>query len=719
MGRRRPVSLFSLLLNILVLICGFSGAYSAQAATITVPAGGDFQAALDKANPGDSIVLQAGATYVGSFKLPRKNGDQWITIKTSAPASSLPPANERVTPQYSKVLAKLVSPGRNLPVLRTAAGAHHYKLIGIDFGTQTAAEMTSLVTLGNDESKQTSLDQVPHHLVFDRCYFHAFAQQTLRRGLTINSAHTEILNSYFKGFKSKGQDAQAISGWNGPGPFRIINNYLEASGENIMFGGANVGIDKLIPSDIEIRHNHFYKPLSWKGVWAVKNLFEIKFARRVTVEGNIFENCWADAQTGFAINLKVSNPGRTPWAVTEDIKFVNNIIRHAGGGISLLGRDYRDASEGVRRVKIANNLFEDIGGAWGKGIFLSVTEGPEHVTLEHNTVIQDHSAIVLDSGKPCPDFNFLNNLIFHNQYGVKGSGLPIGNATWNAYAPGGIFAGNVLIGGKSSFYPAGNYFPATIADVKMTDYARGKYNLRTNSNYATAATDGTQVGCDYSQIEEALKGAQEGAGDDTVEVAKEQSNMKTVVLYPAKAAVKVGAWKAESDSSAAGGAYLIHPEGSLPGGISLPKIKSPLAAPSHYFEMSFYAEAGKPYHLWMRGRARGNSYSNDSVYVQFSDAQTSSGSALWPIGTAQGTPLILEDGSGAGVEGWGWQDNKWEGLAAPFYFANTGMHTIRVQTREDGFAIDQIILSPDTFLSTSPGALKKDQTTLPQSDGRP
>ncbi|HVG20884.1 MAG TPA: hypothetical protein VNI02_17685, partial [Blastocatellia bacterium] len=45
--------------------------------TITVPAGGDFQAALNGARPGDTIVLQAGATYITSsdgFVLPNKSG---------------------------------------------------------------------------------------------------------------------------------------------------------------------------------------------------------------------------------------------------------------------------------------------------------------------------------------------------------------------------------------------------------------------------------------------------------------------------------------------------------------------------------------------------------------------------------------------------------------------------------------------------------------------
>src|SRR5678816_3181005 len=81
---------------------------------------------------------------------------------------------------------------------------------------------------------------------------------------------------------------------NGPGPYHIINNYIEAAAENIMFGGADAKIPNLVPSDIEIRRNHVFKPLSWKvgdpsylgRHWAIKNLLELKNARRVTIDGN-------------------------------------------------------------------------------------------------------------------------------------------------------------------------------------------------------------------------------------------------------------------------------------------------------------------------------------------------------------------------------------------------------------------------------------------------
>ena len=48
------------------------------------------------------------------------------------------------------------------------------------------------------------------------------------------------------------------------------------------------------------------------------------------------------------------------------------------------------------------------------------------------------------------------------------------------------------------------------------------------------------------------------------------------------------------------------------------------------------------------------------------------------------------------------------------YFSTTGTQRIRIQTREDGLSIDQIVLSSATFLNAAPGALKNDSTIVPR-----
>jgi hypothetical protein len=116
----------------------------------------------------------------------------------------------------------------------------------------------------------------------------------------------------------------------------------------------------------------------------------------------------------------------------------------------------------------------------------------------------------------------------------------------------------------------------------------------------------------------------------------------------------------------------------------------------------------------MRGKAEGNAWSNDSVHVQFSGSVTSSGAATYRIGTASSTVFNLESCSGCGLSGWGWEDNGWGAgvLGPPIYFATTGTQRVRIQAREDGLSIDQVVLSAGTYLTASPGATKNDSTIL-------
>ena len=164
-----------------------------------------------------------------------------------------------------------------------------------------------------------------------------------------------------------GHDSQAILGFNGPGPFKIVNNYLEGAGENIMFGGGDPSIPGLVPSDIEIRGNHLFKPLRWRpeaarstsGIhWTVKNLLELKNAQRVLIEGNVLENVWAGEQNGSSVVLTPRNGGSAPWSVVQDVMFRNNIVRNAVGW-RFRSRAWTTAIPANRCAEsaIANNLW--------------------------------------------------------------------------------------------------------------------------------------------------------------------------------------------------------------------------------------------------------------------------------------------------------------------------------------------------------------------------
>jgi len=181
-----------------------------------------------------------------------------------------------------------------------------------------------------------------------------------------------------------------------------------------------------------------------------------------------------------------------------------------------------------------------------------------------------------------------------------------------------------------------------------------------------------------------------------------------VLLHPSGATAIVGDWHVNADSTAATGASLLNPDHGAA------KISVASASPISYFEMTFDADAGVGYHLWLRGKATNDSWANDSVFVQFSDSTDANGTAANRIGSTGAQRVNIEDCSGCGLAGWGWQDNGYgTGVMGPLiYFATSGTHTIRVQVSEDGLAIDQIVLSSSTYVNQSPGALKNDSTIL-------
>ena len=269
---------------------------------------------------------------------------------------------------------------------------------------------------------------------------------------------------YVSDIKATGIETQAIAGWNGPGPYRILNNYLEGAGINFLIGGADPGIANLVTDTIEFKRNHLAKPMAWRqpilatptnvqvttatagsgaltgtvyytivaagtaamdtpvfsppttevsvqmkgrgsatltwnpvagatryrvyrntkpgtrtayleatstsfvdvgskqmlsgGIpgtarWTVKNLFELKNARNVVVDGNLMEYCWTDAQNGYAVLFTPRNSdGGAPWTKVENVTFTNNIVRHAPAGINILGRDYIYPSEQTKNIVI-------------------------------------------------------------------------------------------------------------------------------------------------------------------------------------------------------------------------------------------------------------------------------------------------------------------------------------------------------------------------------
>ena len=470
-----------------------AGRVPATKRKVFVARGGDLQRALDNAEPGDLIELENGAVFDGPFHLRHKDGDDWIVVASKS-ADEHWPAGERVTPSRATGMAKLrASSGI---VLSADDGAHHYRFVGIEFLPASGTWLHALVELGGN---QRALERLPHHIVIDRCYLHGDPAKGTRRGVALNSSYSAVIDSYFADFKEAGADSQAIAGWNGPGPFLIANNYLEAAGENVMFGGEDPAIANLVPTDIVVTGNHLAKPLRWKKgepeyegtAWSVKNLFELKNARRVVVRGNLLEYNWPDAQNGFAILLTVRNQsGGAPWSVVEDVVFENNVVRHVAAGFNILGRDDIHPSKQTQRIAIRGNLFSDIGGEWGQGRLFQLLDGTNDVSITSNTAYQSGAAVFGGDHAPHTGFVFENNLVLHNKFGIGGSGSVVGRPALAKYFPGAIVRGNAFVGGNDEIYPDNNFFPATVDSARTTKAGANVDALMTGMERVTAGSPG-------------------------------------------------------------------------------------------------------------------------------------------------------------------------------------------------------------------------------------
>jgi len=482
-----------------------------SSATKRVSAPQNLQAALNKAVAGDSLILSG--TFRGNFTLPARSCTGWVTIVGAGLAT---PEGERLTPRAAAALPKLITPNHE-PALRTKNPTCGWRLVGIEVtGTLPVTSMQyGLVWLGDGGDKpagqtQTTLAAVPRDIILDRVYIHGSPTLNSTRCLALNSANTIVINSWFSECHALGSDSQAIEGWNGPGPYLIENNFLGGAGENIMFGGADPGIANLSPSDITIRRNHVAKDPAWRGKWTVKNLTELKNARRVLYEGNVFETTWPAGQES-AIVFKSSQDscGSCVWEGTSDVTFEWNIVRNAPIALNLQAYDESGqvrTNVWVQRVTVENNLFAQIG-AEGRGALNLWTHPLRDVTLSHNTFVHapGSGGLVFAfayAGGAARNIAISDNVFTApGGYAVNYDGGQLHSAGFTAMAGdrSWSFERNVIGGVEGQFsklYPATNWYPRTVAAIGLG----ADYSLGPTSPYKSKGRGGKDPGVDIAEL---------------------------------------------------------------------------------------------------------------------------------------------------------------------------------------------------------------------------
>ena len=547
----------------------------APGSVINVNADGDLQDALNNAQCGDTIQLQAGATFTGLFTLPAKgcNDQNWIIIRTSSPDSSLPPEGQRLTPCYAGVGSLQGRPAYNCsnPTVVTAKvqlaqtgdgpfqlanGANFYRFLGLEITRQNGlAGSGALITL------QGTAD----HIILDRSWLHGNAQDETSDGFAFSGGtNIAVIDSYFNDFhcisiSGSCTDAHAVNGGLGntqDGPYKIQDNFLEASGEAIMFGG---GAATKTPTDITIVFNHFWKPWQWMpgnvpfvggangNAFIVKNHMELKNAVRVLAEDNLMENCWGGfSQTGYGIVLSPKNQyvqkdqGEVcPICEVTDVTIRFTHVAHAGGGIMMAtsisgnGKDGGPAKAGTR-WSIHDVVLDDISKKYvGEGNLFTVANAWPHnplntVTINHITGFPDPQGSLyfmgnLESNPSMYGFVFTNSIVTTGRYPIWNVGggnsncayydVPVTTITtcFTTYT----FNYNALVASPQQFgpskWPKGNFFASSPNDVGFTQYDNGNggnYQLLPTSPYVNAGSDGQNLGADIVALNAALDGVE-------------------------------------------------------------------------------------------------------------------------------------------------------------------------------------------------------------------
>ncbi len=525
----------------------------------------DLASAMEGAKCGDTLLLPAGATYEVTT-LPAKKCDErhYITVRTDTPDSKLPPEGTRISPAWAGIASLPGRPQFSQPaggparllatiVVRRPSGVvvgDHVRFIGIEWTTSATANIGRMISAEHAD-----------HIIFDRNYLHPAEGEEVGHGVGLieGARFIAVINSYLSGLHciartGKCTDATGIGGGKSDDPlgtFKIYNNFIESSGENILFGGAPSSAN---PTDLEIRRNHLFRPMLWKegepgytptpsgNAFIVKNNFEVKSGIRVLFESNLLENSWGGfSQTGFSILLSPrSQASQCPICRVNDITIRYNRIRNVGGVFQFsnapAGKGGGAPADGGRysiHDIIADDVHDrDYKGGGGFLLFVSWVPPIHDVELNHITAFVPGGLLsILNPGDTLSNLSITNSVfvVGDRRPPIASAGGGPNSCASRSQAQGGEailkecfssykFEHNLIVSGRGSL-PAGNIVVSSASDAAIRDlkdviskdprlcHEKGA-GCSKKSPGASAASDGRDLGADVDAVEAAIAGVE-------------------------------------------------------------------------------------------------------------------------------------------------------------------------------------------------------------------
>lgn len=475
--------------------------------TFTVNAGQSVQTAINNAaaangNLTHEVVLQAGATFNENLILPVKSsGTGWVIIRTANLAGIAVQRQRIIRATHAAAMPKIqLSPA---PIgVDTDAGANHFRFIGIEFivvggsGSPTGFRMFSGFT--------SNVADIPHHIVLDRCIFrNTFTTHKLVA--LQGGAGTAVIDSSLVLNPAQDGDSNALWLYDGPGPMKVVNNDIAGLGEVVFFGAAGYAAG-FLPQDIEFRRNLVRaEPIV---ATPGKNLIEFKQGLRIWFQGNIVQD---GSMIGQSYNIMMSPQDEGivgPTAVVDDILWEYNLFRRLRAGFALSGQGFGQTGVHMHRVAIRHNFIDSVGDYGGSGHQAVYNNGTDQVTVDHNTVRNGGgNGVRFEGGAPNTNWIHRNTIVQNDVVSAAGGGT--GTTALNTHTTGRVFNKNVLVGAVGTYTGTDlsqNFFPGSIS-------LNPDGSLPVGSPYKNQATDGTDIGADFTTLYGTTSGiGQFGAG---------------------------------------------------------------------------------------------------------------------------------------------------------------------------------------------------------------
>jgi hypothetical protein len=481
----------------------------------------------------DSFVAE-GILRIGAHT----QGDYWTYIQRSTRGTE----GSRATTAGLAAAPILRTTVANRGAVECAAGANYFRFDDIVF--ETTASQTQVIvhvtpTDSNGDNTGSTVNDLPNYIYFSRCWIKGRNSGNIVNGLYLNARAGAFVDGIIENIFFTGVESHSIGVFNGRGPFKIVNNYLDGGSINILFGGSDPFITGFVPEDLEIRRNHFTMRDSWNqfhasydGVSrAIKNRLEFKYGKRVLVEGNVLEKCpIGGGQNGEAFVVKSmagENGANFPWYVTQDICIRYNIARELWNVIYCTGvqRPEVETLGGTARVAMLHNLIYNYGDTrYGNtdNAHAGLMGDAVDFQLDHNTMMPRAASLTsynprsffwtADSANgSMPGFRITNGIHHAGRYEANrwtfSNQANDGESEMNRVSGADYLLENsIFVDANAGVFPSGEVIiPASIAAVNFSS-DDPSIGLDGDSPAKNAATDGTDLGCNYAKVNLATSG---------------------------------------------------------------------------------------------------------------------------------------------------------------------------------------------------------------------